>query len=40
MDGVVGDADVLDWQGASLGATDERKLFFHKNWKNEKMKPF
>ncbi len=26
-----GDADVLDWQGAGLGATDGNKLFFHKN---------
>ncbi len=34
LNDVDGDADVLDWQGAGLGATTKRtKLFFHKNWK-------
>jgi hypothetical protein len=29
--GVDGDADVLDWQGAGLGATTETKFGSHKN---------
>ena len=36
LNDVDGDADVLDWQGAWLGAStkrNKRKLFFHKNWK-------
>jgi hypothetical protein len=33
LNDVDGDADVLDWQGAWLGAPTKRKLFFHKNWK-------
>ncbi len=28
LDGVDGDADVLDWQGAGLGATTETKGWF------------
>ena len=42
MVGVDGDADALGPGvfGFGLGATTKRKLFFHKNWKNEKIKPF
>jgi hypothetical protein len=31
----------VEEEGAWLGATTKTKqLFFHKNWKNEKIKPF
>ena len=42
LNDVDGDADVLglldEGQGAWLGATTERKLFFHKNQKNKEKK--
>ena len=44
MVGVDGDADGprSGDVGRGLGATTktETKMFFHKNWKNEKIKPF